>query len=308
MSFANLKSRNADVSKLVSAAQEASSGGQKSNNKYQDDRKWKPTVDDQGNGYAVLRFLPATEGQELPWTRYWDHAFKGPSGKWFIEKSLTTIGQQDPVSEMNSLLWNSGVESDKELVRDRKRRLHYVSNVLVINDPSNPSNNGKVFLYEYGKKIFDKIMDVMQPQFPGEEPVNPFDFWNGADFQLKIRKVAGYRNYDKSEFKDPSPLFEGDETRLETTYNTLYDLGEFTDPAQFKSYDELKGKLELVLGTATGIGATVKNEALAQTAQAAPVRSASEPTIVESPAPSVGAVAEEEEDTLSYFAKMASGD
>jgi len=211
MSFSNLKSGRTDISKLVSAAQEVSGGGQKTKNKYDDERKWKPTVDDAGNGYAVIRFLPAMEGQELPWERYWDHGFKGPTGQWYIEKSLTSIGQKDPVGELNSRLWNSGNEDDKETARKQKRRLHYVSNILVVSDPSNPSNEGKVFLYEYGKKIFDKLMDVMQPQFPGEEPVNPFDFWTGADFQLKIRNVAGYRNYDKSEFKPQSALFESDE-------------------------------------------------------------------------------------------------
>ena len=315
MSFANLKSRSMDISKLVSAASEAS--GQVSNtNKYQDDRKWKPTVDEQGNGYAVIRFLPATEGQDLPWVRYWDHAFKGPTGQWYIERSLTTLGQNDPLGELNSRLWNSGIEEDKETARRQKRRLHYVTNIQVINDPANPSNNGKVFIYEFGKKIFDKIMDQMQPEFPGETPVNPFDFWGGADFELKIRNVAGYRNYDKSDFKNTSQFLNGDETQLESVYNSLYDLNEFVVPNYpnahdanwFKSYDELKAKLETVLGLATGAGSTVKNEALAQTAQAAPFATADEPTIVAAPAPAPAAVATEEDDTLSYFAQMAAED
>ena len=306
MSFANLKSRSADISKLVSAAQEAS-GATTKTNKYDDERKWKPTVDDNGNGYAIIRFLPATEGLDMPWVRYWDHGFKGPQGQWYIEKSLTTIGQKDPVSELNSRLWNSGIEDDKETARKQKRRLHYVSNILVVNDPSNPSNNGKVFYYEYGKKIFDKIMDLMQPQFPGEEPVNPFDFWKGADFELKIRNVAGYRNYDKSEFKSVSPLYEADEVKLEATYNQMHDLNEFVDPANFKSYEELEGRLQLVLGTAVGHNVTQRNEALTQTAESNVGRSAPEPEIVAAPAPSVGA-ADEEDDTLSYFAKMAQED
>ena len=306
MSFANLKSRSMDVSKLVNAAQEAS-GQTTKKNSYQDDRKWKPTVDDNGNGYAVIRFLPASEGRELPWERYWDHGFKGPTGQWYIEKSRTTINDKDPVSELNSRLWNSGIEEDKETARKQKRRLHYVSNIMVVNDPSNPANNGKVFLYEYGKKIFDKIMDLMQPQFPGETPVNPFDFWSGADFELKIRNVAGYRNYDKSEFKSPAPLFNADETQLEATYNQLHDLGEFVDPNNFKSYDELESRLQLVLGTAVGSGATVKNEALTQTAESNVGRSAPEPTVVSAPAPSVGAD-EDEDDTLCYFAQMAQED
>lgn len=315
MSFANLKSKSMDINSLVSAAQEAAGANQTGTNKYQDDRKWKPTVDDNGNGYAVLRFLPAGDGQDLPWVRYWDHAFKGPTGQWYIERSLTTLGQPDPVSEMNSRLWNSGNEEDKETVRKQKRRLHYVANVLVINDPANPSNNGKVMLYEFGKKIFDKIMDMMQPEFPGETPVNPFDFWQGADFELKIRKVEGYRNYDKSGFKAPAALFDGDDARLEATYNSLYDLNEFVtpnfpgahDPNYFKSYDELKARLETVLGMATGTGATLKNEAIAQSAQSAPIKEASEPTIVAAePAPMAAAV--DEDDTLSYFAQMAQED
>lgn len=306
MSFASLKSKSMDISKLVNAATEASGANQQTN-KYQDDRIWKPTVDESGNGYAVVRFLPAMEGQDLPWQRYWDHGFKGPTGKWYIEKSLTSIGQNDPVGELNSRLWNSGIEEDKETARRQKRRLHYVSNILVLNDPSNPSNNGKVFMYQYGKKIFDKIMDLMQPEFPGETPVNPFDLWSGADFQLKIRNVAGYRNYDKSEFKAPSSLLEGDETALETAYNSMHEISEYADANQYKSYDELKQKLEMVLGLSTGVGSTVKNEALSQSAQTAPLKAVGEPTIVEAPTPEIQS-ASDEEDTLSYFAKMASED
>ena len=186
MSYTNMKSNSSDaISKLFAAAEKAGGGTEKKS--YGDDREWKPTVDKAGNGYAVLRFLPATEGQDVPWVRYWDHGFKGPTGRWYIENSLTSIGKDDPVSEMNSQLWNSGRDEDKETARARKRRLHYVSNVYVVSDPSNPENEGKVFLYKYGKKIFDKIMDVMQPQFQDEKPVNPFDFWGGADFKLKIR-------------------------------------------------------------------------------------------------------------------------
>lgn len=315
MSFANLKSKSMDISKLVNAATEAA--GQTTNtNKYQDDRKWKPTVDEQGNGYAVVRFLPPADGQDLPWVRYWDHAFKGPTGQWYIERSLTTLGQNDPVGELNSRLWNSGIEEDKETARRQKRRLHYVTNIQVINDPANPSNNGKVFIYEFGKKIFDKIMDMMQPEFPGEEPVNVFDFWSGADFELKIRNVAGYRNYDKSDFKAPTPLAGADETQLEAIYNTLYDLNEFIVPNYpnahdanwFKSYDDLKAKLETVLGLATGAGATVRNEAVATAEEAPPWNTTDEPTIVAA-APAVApAVAEEADDTLSYFAQMAAED
>ena len=217
---------------------------------------------------------------------------------------------------MNSRLWNSGIEEDKETARRQKRRLHYVTNIQVINDPANPANNGKVFIYEFGKKIFDKIMDMMQPEFPGEEPVNVFDFWSGADFELKIRNVAGYRNYDKSDFKSPAPLAGADETQLEAIYNTLYDLNEFIVPNYpnahdanwFKSYDDLKAKLETVLGLATGAGATVRNEAVATAEEAPPWNTADEPTIVAAAPAAAPAVAEEADDTLSYFAQMAAED
>lgn len=308
MSFANLKTNRTDVSKLANAAAEMS-GTKQSTNKYEDLRFWKPTVDESGNGYAVVRFLPAGEGQELPWVRYFDHFFKGPSGQWYVEKSLTTLnGQNDPVSEYNSRLWNSGIDEDKETARRQKRRLHYVANIMVMNDPANPANEGKVFLYDFGKKIFDKIMDKMQPEFPGETPINPFDFWSGADFQLKIRNVAGYRNYDKSEFKAEAPLLEADETKLESTYNQLHDVTEFTAPSSYKSYDELKGRLEVVLGQSTGAGSTVKNDSLTQTAESAPMRTA-EPTVVSNsaPEPSITA-ADGDDDTLSYFAKLAAED
>jgi len=301
MSFANLKRNRNSISDLVSAA--SADNGPKDTKSYVDERQWKPTVDKAGNGYAVLRFLPAAEGNELPWVRYWDHGFKGPTGQWYIERSLTSIGQQDPVSEANSKLWNSGNEDDKNIARDRKRRLHYVANVLVESDPANPANEGKVFLFTFGKKIFDKIMDVMQPQFADEAPVNPFDFWEGASFKLKIRNVEGYRNYDKSEFASPAPLAGGDDSELEQIYEQLHDLNEFTDPANYKSYDELKARLALVLGESAP--RTVRQEVSMDTVQApAPVKSA-EPTLP--PATDTGDDMEEE-DTLSYFAKLAAED
>lgn len=306
MSFANLKNNRTDVSKLANAAAEMS-GGKQTTNKYEDTRFWKPTVDESGNGYAVIRFLPAAEGQELPWVRYFDHFFKGPTGQWYVEKSLTTLGNNDPVSEYNSRLWNSGIEEDKETARKQKRRLHYVANIMVVNDPSNPANEGKVFLYDFGKKIFDKIMDKMQPEFPGEEPINPFDFWTGADFQLKIRNVAGYRNYDKSEFKASAPLLEADETKLEATYNQLHDVSEFTASSSYKSYDELKGRLEVVLGQSTGAGSTVKNDSLTQTAEVVAAKEAEPQVIASAPEPNITA-STDEDDTLSYFAKLAAED
>jgi hypothetical protein len=301
MSFQTLKqNREAAISKLVAAS---SSDGEKKS--YGDDRMWKPSVDKAGNGYAVIRFLPAGEGEELPWVRYWDHGFKGSTGRWYIEKSLTSIGQQDPVSELNSQLWNSGRDEDKEIARQRKRRLHHVSNILVVSDSANPENEGKVFLYEYGKKIMDKIMDVMQPQFQDETPVNPFDFWGGANFKLKIRQAEGYRNYDKSEFDAPSALFDGDETRLEEIYNKLYKLSEFTNAESYKSYAELKKKLYEVIGEADVANTFTPNQTVEMNTTKEPTLDA--PTPVDTPIndnddpyDSGGA-----DDTLSYFARLA---
>jgi hypothetical protein len=242
MSFDALKkNRNAAIAALQTAAEKLG----KTN--YSDDRFWSPTVDKAGNGFAIIRFLPAPEGEDLPWVRYWDHGFKGQGGRWYIENSLTSLEQDDPVSEQNSLLWNSGVESDKEIARLRKRRLHYVSNILIISDPGNRDNEGKVFLFKYGKKIFDKGADLMNPQFPGEVPVNPFDMWDGADFKLKIRQFEGYRNYDKSEFAAPSPIAGTDED-LKAIYEQLNSLKQFLDPSNYKSYADLKRKLADVLG------------------------------------------------------------
>ena len=217
-----------------------------------DDRLWKPSVDKAGNGQAVLRFLPAPPGEELPWVRVYDHGFQGPTGKWYIENSLTTINKPDPLGELNSELWNSGVEANKEIARKQKRRLSYISNVLVIKDPANPENEGKVFLYKFGKKIFDKIKDVMQPTFEDEKPVNPFDLWEGANFKLRIRQVEGYRNYDKSEFDGNTPLDEN-EDKLEAIWKETHSLAAFLDPSNFKSYDELKAKLNTVLGSGTRV-------------------------------------------------------
>ena len=294
MSFANLKStRSSSIDKLVKAAEAVSTKTETKS--YGDDRFWKPTRDKAGNGYAVVRFLPAKDGEDLPWVRYWDHGFKGPTGLWYIENSLTSINQQDPVSEHNSVLWNSGRDEDKQTARDRKRRLHYVSNVLVVSDPANPENEGKVFLYKFGKKIFDKIMDVMQPQFADEDPVNPYDFWEGADFKIKIRKVEGWVNYDKSEFAGQSALFDGDEGRLEEVYNKLYSLQDFVDPKNYKSYDELKAKLNKVLGVDAGITMETPMEA-------APV--VEEPTMATADAAPFD-TDDGEEDTLSYFDRLA---
>lgn len=241
-SFAQLKNnRQSQFEKLASEINKQGAYESKDDNRF-----WKPETDKAGNGYAVIRFLPAPAGEDTPFVRIWDHGFQGPGG-WYIEKSLTTLGQKDPVSEYNTQLWNSGVEENKEIVRKQKRRLHYISNIYVVKDPANPQNEGKVFLYQYGKKIFDKLNDVMTPQFQDEEPVNPFDFWEGSNFKLKIRQVEGYRNYDKSEFDSKSPLSNDDE-ELEKVWKQEHSLKAFLDPSNFKTYDELKSRLHRVLG------------------------------------------------------------
>jgi hypothetical protein len=214
-----------------------------------DDRFWRPELDKSGNGMAVIRFLPAPDGEDLPWARTWNHGFQGPGG-WYIENSLTTLSQKDPVSEHNSQLWNSGVEANKDIARKQKRRLTYMANVYVVSDPVNPQNEGQVRLYKFGKKIWDKVNDKMNPEFADETPVNPFDLWEGANFKIKIRKIDGFSNYDKSEFATPGPLDE-DETKMEDIWKTEYSLAEFTDPKNFKSYTELKEKLDRVLGLQT---------------------------------------------------------
>ena len=297
MSFENLKRNRDQISKLSNAAEAV--GGSAEKKSYVDERFWKPTVDKAGNGYAVIRFLPAAEGEDLPWVRYWDHAFKGPTGQWYIENSLTSIGQPDPVGELNSRLWNSGNEDDKDTARTQKRRLHYVTNIYVVSDSANPENEGKVFLYKFGKKIFDKIMDVMQPQFADEEPINPFDLWSGANFKLKIRNVEGYRNYDKSEFESSSALAEDD--KLETVYGLVNPLNEFTDPKNYKTYDELKAKLMRVLGEQVDAGAPTLQQQ-AQINEPAPAKL--EPVTADE----IPFDTNDGDDTMSYFAKLANDD
>jgi hypothetical protein len=256
LNFSELKSnRNSSKEKLEKMTK-MSSGNFGSSN---DDRFWQPTVDKAGNGYAVIRFLPSPSGEDTPFVRLFTHSFKGPTGSWYIENSLTTLKQNDPVAEYNTSLWNSGLESDKERARKQKRKLVFIANVYIVSDLGNPANEGKVFLFKFGKKIFDKISEAVQPPFdeqgrspesPDYNPTNsfdPFDFWEGANLKLKIRQVEGYRNYDKSEFASPSPLFE-DEKELENVWKKEYGLSEFLSPSNFKSYEELKDKLNRVLG------------------------------------------------------------
>ena len=264
---------------------------------YVDERLWKPQVDKAGNGYAVIRFLPASKDEEMPWVRVWNHAFQGPTGQWYIENSLTTINQKDPVSEYNTQLWNSGVESDKEIARKQKRKLQYYSNIYVVSDSVNPSNQGKVFLFKYGKKIFDKLSEAMQPAFEDETPINPFDLWEGANFKLKIRKVDGYWNYDKSEFDKPSKLNDSDD-EMEKIWNTQYSLKDFTAPSNFKSYDELKTRLDAVL---TGSVTTGKSAAQMVEEDSTDFK----PTFKSEPAPEIASTSEEDDDAMNYFEKLA---
>ena len=261
-SFANLKRSRNDLDKLTKAIEDSTSPTSKEAGSKDDTRLWQPTVNKAGNGMAVIRFLPApaVDGDDaLPWVRRFDHGFQGPGG-WYIENSLTTLGQKDPVSEYNTTLWNSGIEANKEIARKQKRRLHYIANILVVSDPSNPSNEGQIKLFKFGKKIFDKITEAMNPEFADETPVNPFDMWEGANFKLKIRNVEGYRNYDKSEFADKSALLDGDDEKLEALWKKEFSLKEFTEPSNFKSYEVLKAKLDKVLGFDGGSSVKTKAE------------------------------------------------
>jgi hypothetical protein len=290
MGFNDLKkSSRSTFEKLTSEVTKMASKSES----YKDDRFWRPEQDKAGNGYAIIRFLPASGEEDMPWVRLFSHGFKGPGG-WYIENSRTTLGEKDPVSEMNTLLWNSGTESDKDIARSRKRRLNYISNILVVSDPANPQNEGKVFLYKYGKRIFDKIQEAMQPEFADEDPINPFDFWKGANFRLKVRKVAGFVNYDKSEFESSSAVLEGDDGKLEELWKTQYALSEFNSPNNFKPYDELNTRLKSVVGDDIR-SAPVTQEKTAENVVLSETDNSS----------SVGDESSESDDALSYFEKLA---
>lgn len=291
MSFAELKRKSQSSFSFLQKELEKSSS-----NKNVDERFWKPEVDASGNGYAVIRFLPAPDKETVPWAKLYSHAFQGPGG-WYIENSLTTIGDKDPVGEVNRRLWNSGEDADKETARKQKRKLSYYSNILVVKDPKHPENEGKVFLYKYGKKIHDKILAAMQPEFQDEEPVNVFDFWEGANFKLKIKKVAGYWNYDSSEFDSVSAL-SSDDSELETTWKSQHSLEAFTSKDQFKSYEDLERRLNLVLAIGQRpVAPTVDDEEYEVVAPPTPVAAA--------PTPVKEEAIVEDDDALSYFARLA---
>jgi hypothetical protein len=289
--FEKLK-KNLSLEKLTKELEKLDKGSFSSS----DDRFWQPETDKAGNGYAVIRFLDAPEvdgDSALPWVQVFNHGFKSDDGKWFIENCPTTIGEQCPVCENNSVLWNTGIENNKDIVRKRKRRLTYISNILVLKDPANPSNEGNVYLYKYGKKIFDKIKEMIEPQFEDESAINPFNFWEGANFKLKIRQVEGYRNYDKSEFESSvSAVYDNDED-IKALWEKLPSLAEFAQKSQFKPYDELKTKLDRVLGvngTSSSYRASAEEEL------------EDEEVVTESNSNN-----EESNDTMEYFRKLAQG-
>lgn len=299
--FASLKkSRGSSLNKLIQETEklQTKSGGWGG----ADERLWKPEVDKAGNGYAVIRFLPEPSGEDLPYARVFDHGFQGPGG-WYIENSLTSIGEKDPLGEYNSTLWNNGTDAGKEQARKQKRRLKYYANIYVVKDPSNPANEGKVFLYQFGKKIFDKLSEAMNPEFEDENPINPFDFWEGADFKLKIRKVEGYRNYDKSDFDAPSALLD-DDAELEKVYNSLYSLQEFLDPKNFKTYAELETKLNRVLG----LNGTAPKTTAEDFDRAEEVAEAPKQEVKKEPAMATAGGFDDDDESLSFFEKLAEGD
>ena len=305
MSFASLKKASSKGDTLAKLTREIEKINQPQASSGPDERLWKPELDKSGNGYAVVRFLPAPDGEDMPWAKVWSHAFKGPGGQWYIENSLTTLGKEDPVSDLNRGLWNSGREQDKATARAQKRKLSYYSNIYVVSDPAHPENEGKVFLYKFGKKIFDKLIEAMQPAFADETPLDPFNFWTGANFKLKIRKVDGYWNYDKSEFAAPAPLLEDDKA-LEEIWKQAYPLAEFEDPKNFKTFEQLQARLNLVLGK------------VAPPVAPAPVVDESQEEVVAKPwgkevsefreKAVASSPVESNEDTLSYFAQLAEED
>lgn len=294
--------RNSDFGQITSAFDKIANPSQEKKS-YKDDRFWRLEGDKAGNGTATIRFLPRVDGDELPWVRLFSHGFQGPTGKWYIENSLTTIGKDDPVGELNNTLWNSGSEANKEIARKQKRKLSYIANILVVSDPKHPENEGKVFLFKFGKKIFDKIMDKARPTFEDETPVNVFDFWEGADFKLRMRKVSGYANYDESMFLEPAAV--GADEQIVKIASQQYKLSEFTDASNFKSYDELKAKLDSVL---SGESYASKSAAeIADEVEPAPVKAAPEPRSAPAPQPKA-VVEDDDDDVMSYFEKIANED
>ena len=298
MDFNKLKKQSGNLDKLAKAIEalntSESSGGAR------EDNFWKCEVDKAGNGMATIRFLPAPGQDEdgLPWVKIFSHGFQGPGG-WLIDNCLTTLNQTCPVCEHNSTLWNSGIEANKDVVRKQKRRLNYIANIYVVSDPKHPENEGKVFLFKFGKKIFDKITEAMNPQFEDEQAINPFDLWSGANFKLKIRKVDGYQNYDKSEFESASVLVE-DEKKLEAIWKNEYSLKDLVKESEFKTYDQLKSRLDKVLGLVATPKTTV--ETIREEIKSKPKTETIEDTFVDT------ATVSDDDDDLAYFSKFAEED
>lgn len=297
MNFKDLKkASNTNIDKLLTEMDKMKTGGAK----YIDDRYWSMPIDEKtGNGTALIRFLPISNGDKIPWVSLYSHGFQGPGG-WYIENSLTTLGQPDPVSEVNTELWNTGIDANKEIVRKRKRKQNFIANILVLEDKKNPQNEGKVFLYKFGKKIFQKIQDALKPEFETDKPVDVFDFWKGANFRMKVRKVEGYPNYDNSFFESSSVMFDGDEAKMESTWNSQYDLSDLVSPKNFKTYDELKARMNRVLGNTSSAGPSVaaKPEKEAKAPKLASKKEEETPWITEE-------TAGEEDEALAYFKGLA---
>lgn len=300
--FSNMKKSSQDSLKKLT--EQMNKMNPESESKKGDDNFWKPTVDKAGNGSAIIRFLPAPEGEDVPFVRFWDHGFQGPGGKWYIEKSLTSIGEKDPVAEYNSKLWKESDNDDspqRKQARKQKRRLHYVANIYVVKDPGNPDNNGKVFLYDFGKKIFEKLNALMHPVDDGIEekkPINPFCLWTGANFYLRMRQVDGYRSYEASSFGEPKPLFD-DDKEMEKVFNQEYPLGAFLDPGKYKSFAELDRRLKevLELNVVSDLGdLDLPKKVEPPVTKTAPAKAIPERKTV---------VVEEDEDDLSFFRKLA---
>ena len=299
MSFANLKRQSGNLDKLAKALEQISSNESAGNQ----DNFWRPEVDKAGNGLATIRFLPAPEvdgDESLPWVKIFTHGFQGPGG-WFIDNCLTTKNQQCPVCESNSALWNSGIEANKQIARDRKRKLSYIANVYIVSDPKHPENEGQVKLFKFGKKIFDKITEAMNPPFEDETPINPFDMWAGANFKLKIRKVAGYQNYDSSEFESSSVLGSFDDTKLEEIWKKEHSLQELVSDKEFKSYDDIKKRLDRVLGQAVDRPKTTV-ETIKEQTRSQPVRDERDDT------PWEDTSTIEDDDDMAYFRNLAEED
>lgn len=276
-----------------------------------DERFWKLTTDKAGNGFAVIRFLPATDGEDMPFVKLYSHAFQGPGG-WYIENSLTTLGQKDPLGEYNRELWNSGDEELKNQVRKQKRKLSYYSNIYIVKDPANPENEGTVRLFRYGKKIHDKIMEAVNgDELEGRDGINPFCFWTGADFKLRAKKVAGYPNYDSSEFHPAGTLEDLDDAQLESIWQRQHKLQDIVAPEAFKSYEQLEERLNRVLGrkgaAASKAVETVREAAAAPTPDLSSKPSFSKPAAAPAPAPAPAPTpaVEEDDDVMDYFKKLA---